>query len=177
MSGNTDLETLVRAQASDVGTTPVNTQAAATALVRERVYSFMKPGAATSGDDAAAATDIAETPVFVNTESGTITIKSVTYACGNTGITAADATASTLTIFKRDATGANQVSIATMSTATTGSGGVGTLTVGQKGAFTLTATVANRTVPVGGVLTLTRTHASTGTVIPGGPITIRYTVD
>lgn len=172
-----DFINYMKGQLSSVGASGVLTQAAAINQIQRRTFSFLKPGAATSGDDAAAATDITETPVFVNRTGGTITIQSIDYCCGATGITAADATASTLTIFKRDAAGANQLSLGTMSTATTGSGGVGTLAVGQRGAFTLTATLANLTVVNGGVLTLTRTHASTGTVIPGGQITIYYTED
>lgn len=145
--------------------------------LKTRVFTFMKPGLATSGDDAAAATDTTETPVFVNRTGGTITILSIDYICGATGFTAADATASSLNIFKRDAAGANQLAVATMTTATVPGLGVGTLAVGQRGAFTLTATVANLTVVNGGVLTYTRTHLSTGTVVPGGAIVITYTED
>lgn len=169
-----DLVNYLKGQTASVGSTPASTQSKADDALRKHRITVMKPGAATSGDDAAAGTDIAETPIFVNFTGSTLLVTGITYACGNTGVTAADATASTLTIFSRDSAGATQTSIGTMSTATTGSGGVGTLAVGQKGVFTLNATVASRIVPVGGVMTLTRTHASTGTVIPGGTITIEY---
>jgi hypothetical protein len=177
MSGRSDFKNYLLGQLSNVGATPANTQAAAAAIAQTHRITVLKPGAATSGDDAAAATDIAETPIFVNMSGTTLTVTKITYCCGNTGFTAADATASTLTLFSRTSAGATQTSIGTMSTATTGGGGVGTLAVGQQGAFTLNATLANRVVPVGGCITLTRTHASTGTVIPGGTITIEYTED
>ncbi len=141
---------------------------------RTRVFTFQKPGAATSGDDAAAATDTAETPVFYNGTGSTITIKSIRYTCGNTAITAGDTHFSTMTISKRDAAGANSTSLATATTQTTG---MGTLTVGQSAAFTLTATTANLKVVAGGTINYARTHTMNGLVIPGGAIVVQYTED
>jgi hypothetical protein len=174
MGALNDFANYLKGQLSNVGSTPASTQSKAVDSITKHRITFLKPGSVPNGDDGAAATDIAETPVFVNLTGSTLLVTGITYGCGATGFTAADATASTLTIFSRDSTGATQTSIGTMSTATTGSGGVGTLTTGQKGAFTLSATMANRVVPVGGVMTFTRTHASTGTVVPGGTITIEY---
>ena len=174
MSALDDFVRYLKGQLTNVGASGASTQAKAEQVLRTHRITVMKPGAATSGDDAAAATDTAETPIFVNLTGTTLTVTAITYGCGNTGFTAADATASTLSIFSRDSTGANQLTIGTMTTATTGGGGVGTLAVGQKGAFTLNATTANRIVPIGGVITYSRTHASTGTVVPGGTITIEY---
>ncbi len=141
---------------------------------RTRVIVFPKPGAATSGDDAAAATDTSETGVFYNGTGGTITVLSARYVCGNTGITAGDTHYSTMTLSKRDAAGANSTSLATATTQTTG---MGTLTVGQSAAFTLTATTANLKVVAGGTLNYARTHTMNGLVIPGGVIVIQYTED
>ena len=177
MSAMSDYINYLKGQLANVGATPANTQAAGASASQKHRIVVMKPGAATTGDDAAAATDTAETPIFVNLTGSTITIKQIKYACGNTGITAGDTNFSTMTIFKRDAAGANQTSLATATTQTTGAGGMGTLTVGQSAAFTLTATLANLTVVNGGVLAYTRTHSASGLVIPGGPIVIEYTED
>ncbi len=174
MSAMTDLESYLLGQTVNVGASGAATQLAVTRAVRTRVFTFMKPGAATSGDDAAAATDTTETPVFVNTWTGTITIKAVYYTCGATAITAGDTHYSTMTLFKRTAAGATQTSLATATTQTTG---MGTMTVGQKAAWTLTATLADLTVVTGGILTYTRTHTMNGLVIPGGAICIVYTED
>jgi hypothetical protein len=177
MSGRSDFKNYLLGQLSNVGATPANTQAAAAAVAQTHRITVMKPGLATSGDDAAAGTDTAETPIFVNMTGTTLTITGAKYCCGNTGFTAADATASSLNLFSRTSAGASQTAIGTMTTATTGGGGVGTLAVGQQGAFTLNATLANRVVPIGGSITYSRTHLSTGTVVPGGTITIEYTED
>lgn len=145
--------------------------------IRTRSFTFMKPSTLISGDDSGIAVDITETGVWVNRTGNQVSVISADYVCGATGITAADATASSLNLFKRDAAGANQVALGTMTTATVGGGGVGNLTTGQKGAFTLSAVAGALQVPNGGVITFSRTHVGAGLVIPGGPITVRYTED
>ncbi len=173
MGAWTEFLNYIKGQTSSVGTSGAATQAAAVAGLQKHRITVMKPGAATSGDDAAAATDIAEVPIFVNLTGNTITVTGVRYGCGATGIIGADATAPSLNIFRRDSAGANQTAVATM----TFNLAAGTFTTGMQATFTLNATQANRVVPVGGILTLTRTHAGGGIVIPGGTITIEYTED
>lgn len=171
MSRTTLANALKGAIASDSSLT---SNADVTSAIQTRVFTFLKPGAATSGDDAAAGTDIAETPVFYNGTGATITITDVRYVCGNTGFTESATVYSTLTLNKRDSAGANSTSVATMKTDLVANGGVGTLTVGKQGAFTLTTTQADRVIAAGGVLCIAKTHASTGTVIPGGVIVVTY---
>jgi len=173
MSAMSDLILYIKGQLANVGANPLNTQTAAAAALQKHRITVMKPGAATSGDDAAAATDIAETPIFVNNTGTTITVTSIKYCCGATGITGADATAPTLTIFSRNSAGGAQTSVGSF----VFNLAAGVFTTGMQATFTLNATIANRTVPVGGSLTLTRTHAGGGIVIPGGTITIEYTED
>lgn len=141
--------------------------------VRGHSVTVMKPGAATSGDDAAAGTDITETPIWSNDTGAQITITGITYRCGATGIIGADATAPTLTIFKRDSAGANQVSVGSFIFNLAN----GTFTTGMRATFTLSAVAGALQLPAGSCLTLTKTHAGAGIVIPGGGITIRYTKD
>lgn len=141
--------------------------------VRGHSVTVMKPGLATSGDDATAATDTTETPVWSNDTGAQVTITGITYRCGATGITGADATAPTLTIFKRDSAGANQVSVGTF----VFNLAAGAFTTGMRATFTLSAVAGALQVPAGGCLTYTRTHAGGGIVVPGGGITIRYTKD
>src|SRR4051812_34926765 len=105
MSAMGDLVLYLKGQLANVGATPLNTQTAAATAVQKHRIAFLKPGAATSGDDAAAGTDITETPVFVNLTGSTITITSVKQSIGATGITGADATAPTLTLFSRTSAG------------------------------------------------------------------------
>lgn len=173
MSTAGDLVNYLKGQLANVGVSPAATQTQAAKMVQTHRISFLKPGAATSGDDAAAGTDIAETPVFVNMTGSTITITGVKQSIGATGIVGADATAPTLTLFSRTSAGASQTSIATM----VFNLAAGTFTTGMVATWTLSATLANRTVPVGGVITFTRTHAGAGIVVPGGAITIEYTED
>lgn len=139
--------------------------------VKTRIVCVQKPP---SADDGAAATDTTETPIWINTTGGTVTIQSIKYGCGATGITAGDTHYSTMTIFKRTSSGGTQTSVATATTQTTG---MGTLTVGQQASFTLTATIADRTLAAGAVLTYSRTHTMNGLVIPAGVIIIEYTED
>jgi hypothetical protein len=170
MGALNDFVNYLKGQTANVGSTPSSTQSKAADAVTKHRITVLKPGAATSGDDAAAATDIAETCVFVNLTGSTLTLTKASYACGNTGITGLDANAPTLTLFSRNSTGANQLSMATLAFNTA----LGTLTVGQQAAFTLSGTPTNLVIPVGGSITLTRTHAGVGIVVPGGTITIEY---
>lgn len=142
-------------------------------VARGHSFTVMKPGAAMTGDDSAAGTDIAETPIWSNDTGGQVTITSITYRCGNTGIIGADATAPTLTVFKRDSAGANQVSVGSFIFNLAN----GTFTVGMRATFTLSAVAGAIQVANGSTLTLTKTHAGGGIVIPGGSITVRYTKD
>lgn len=141
--------------------------------IRGHSFTIMKPGAATSGDDAAAGTDIAETPIWSNDTGAQVTVTGITYRCGATGIIGADATAPTLTVFKRDSAGANQVSVGSFVFNLAN----GTFTTGMRATFTLSAVAGAIQVAAGSTLTLTRTHAGAGIVIPGGGITVRYTKD
>jgi hypothetical protein len=173
MSAMGDLVNYLKGQLASVGVSPLLTQAAgATALQKHRI-TVMKPATTISGDDSGIAVDITETPIFVNLTGTTITVTGMKYASGATGMTGLDANAPSLNLFSRTSTGASQLAVAVMTFGTA----VGAITTGQQVTGTLSATVANRTVPVGGVLTLSRTHAGAGIVIPGGTITIEYTED
>ncbi len=86
-------------------------------------------------------------------------------------LTAADATARTLTVYNRGQAGAGTTVIATLVTNLAG----GNWTANDEKAFTLTATVADRNVSAGDVLEVVETVASTGTVRPESQIVVRGT--
>ena len=86
-------------------------------------------------------------------------------------LTAADATARTLTIFNRGQAGAGTTVIATLVTNLAG----GNWVANDEKAFTLTATVANRNVAAGDVLECVETVAGAGTIRPQATVVVKGT--
>ncbi len=86
-------------------------------------------------------------------------------------LTAADATARTLTLYNRGQAGAGTTVVATLVTNLAG----GNWVANDEKAFTLTATVADRNLAAGDVLEVVETVASTGTVRPESQIVVRGT--
>lgn len=83
-------------------------------------------------------------------------------------LTAADATARTLTVYNRGQAGAGTTVIATLVTNLAGASWV----AGDKKLFTLTATAADLAVTAGDVFECVETVASTGTVRPESQLTV-----
>jgi hypothetical protein len=86
-------------------------------------------------------------------------------------LTAADATARTLTLYNRGQAGAGTTVVATLVTNLAG----GNWTANDEKAFTLTATVADRNLAAGDVLELVETVASTGTARGESQVVVRGT--
>lgn len=84
----------------------------------------------------------------------------------DTAITESTTVYATDTFTSRDSLGVSNLTAATLTTNTVANGGIGTTVAHKKYAATLSATLANRVVPAGGCLTLTRAKASTGTQLP-----------
>jgi len=108
--------------------------------------------------DAAASTTTAETLLGRVYVAGTITAVKVT---GATAITASDSVYATITVYARDTNGANQVTVATLTTKITG--GSGNWTAFKPVDF---GAITNGTVGAGWVLTYAVAKASTGTQLP-----------
>lgn len=145
--------------------------------LRQRVVTIMKPltdtglsAGSIASDDKAAADLISETPVFFNAGSGTLTLIQAVFICGTSGITA-NANTKTITLSSRTSAGGSATVMATATTPTSGN-----LTVGQQLAFTLSATPANRIVPIAGCVTF-KTTISGGCVLPYGPVVMVFTED
>jgi len=175
MSAVKDLLTYLLGQTQAVGATPSSTQAAVTTQLFTLTVPCLKPGAGAatgSGDDAAAGTDITDNILWSNDTGFDVTLVGATFRPGTTGFTESTSVFSTMTLTKRTSTGATSTSVATATTNTVANGGLGTMTVGQTGQFTLTATIADRVIPAGSCILYSKTHASTGTIIPGGVITL-----
>ncbi|HEY5955554.1 MAG TPA: hypothetical protein VIV60_03330 [Polyangiaceae bacterium] len=89
--------------------------------------------------------------------------------CPGAALTAADATANTITLAKADGAGGSATTIASIVTNVAG----GSWVADTFKAMTLSATDANLLVADGQLVTLKKTHASTGTVTPASTLTLR----
>lgn len=116
--------------------------------------------------DAAAGTDYTYGAVKVPFNMRIIDVT----VCPGSALTAADATANTYTLGKADGAGGSSTAVATLVTTLAG----GSWVADTFKAFTLSATAANLLVNDGQILTLKKTHLSTGTVTPASTCTIRY---
>lgn len=89
--------------------------------------------------------------------------------CPGAALTAADATANTYTLAKADGAGGSATTIATLVTTLAG----GNWVADTFKAMTLSATFANTLVADGQIVTLKKTHLSTGTVTPASTCVLR----
>lgn len=119
--------------------------------------------------DAAASTTTAETLIGRVPHACTVSAIKLT---GGAALTASDTTYATITIYARDTAGANQVTIATIVTKTTGSSGTGNWTAFKPVTWT---TIANGSLPADYVLSYAVAKASTGTQLPETQIDVVVT--
>lgn len=89
--------------------------------------------------------------------------------CPTAALTAADATANTYTLGKSDGAGGSITTIASVVTNVAG----GSWVADTFKAMTLSATAANLLIADGQLVTLKKTHASTGTVNPASTLSLR----
>lgn len=89
--------------------------------------------------------------------------------CPGAALTAADATANTYTLAKADGAGGSATTIATLVTTLAG----GNWVADTFKTMTLSATFANTLVARGQIVTLKKTHLSTGTVTPASTLAIK----
>lgn len=89
--------------------------------------------------------------------------------CPGAALTAADATANTYTLAKADGAGGGATTIATLVTTLAG----GSWVADVFKSMTLSATAANLLVADGQLVTLKKTHLSTGTVTPASTLSLR----
>ena len=89
--------------------------------------------------------------------------------CPGAALTAADATANTLTLAKADGAGGAATTIASIVTNLAS----GNWVADTFKAMTLSATAANLLVADGQIVTLKKTHAGAGTVTPASTLTLR----
>lgn len=89
--------------------------------------------------------------------------------CPGAALTAADATANTYTLAKADGAGGGATTIATLLTTLAGANWVADVFK----TMTLSATFANTLVARGQIVTLKKTHLSTGTVTPASTCAIK----
>ena len=179
MTAAKDLRTYLTGQLQAVGATPSSTQTAAITQLLTLRIPCQKPGAGAAtgtGDDAAAGTDITDNVLWSNDTGFDVTLTGATFRPGNTGFTESTSVFSTMTLTKRTSAGASSTSVATATTNTVANGGLGTMTTGQTGNFTLTATITDRTIAAGACILYSKTHASTGTILPGGLITMTFRI-
>jgi hypothetical protein len=115
--------------------------------------------------DAAAGTDYVygsiKVPFRVRVMDATI--------CPGAALTAADATANTLTLAKADGAGGAATTVASITTNLAS----GDWVADTFKSMTLSATLANLLVADGPILTLKKTHAGAGTVTPASTLSIR----
>lgn len=90
--------------------------------------------------------------------------------CPGAALTAADATANTITLGKSDGAGGAITTVASIVTNLAS----GNWVADTYKAMTLSTTFANTLVDDGQLLTLKKTHASTGTVTPASTCIVRY---
>jgi hypothetical protein len=113
----------------------------------------------------------AERVVFVAPEN--VTIAGVTIEPAAT-LAASDTNHATITVSRRDAAGANGVTVASATTQTAGSGGTGSWTV--FGTVSL-GTLSNTSLAEGEKLTIEITKTGLGVVVPVMMLQIEYTID
>ena len=89
--------------------------------------------------------------------------------CPGAALTAADATANTYTLGKADGAGGSSTAIATLVTTLAG----GSWVADTFKPMTLSATFANTLVARGQIVTLKKTHLSSGTVTPASTLAIK----
>ena len=159
----TDREILKNREA---GTAADYNMAADPATTVAQAHSYFLVIADKSADDAMASTTTAEayTGIVIPYASR---IKNIWYVATTGGITANDTTYATITISKRDSTGANPLAVATLTTTTTSSGNI---TQGAPKA--LVRTVANVDCTALSTLTYTIAKASTGVVVRAGKFVV-----
>lgn len=114
-----------------------------------------------AGGTAGAASDIAESVVGLIGATTGIALSKVTITPNST-LTASDTLFVTFTIAKRTAAG-SPVTVASMTTKTSGSGGSGNWAAWTPVSVPI---VAGSTFAANDVITVTATHASTGTAVP-----------
>jgi hypothetical protein len=112
-----------------------------------------------------------ERVVFVAPEN--VTITGVTIEPAAT-LTASDTNYATITASRRDAAGANRVTVASRTTQTAGSGGTGSWTL--FGTVSL-GTLSNTSIAEGEKLTIEITKTGLGVVVPVMMLQIEYTID
>ena len=125
---------------------------------------FLRTAAANAG----AASDIAEEPIIAVPASqypNGVKVVEIGFRSA-AAITASTSVYVTDTYTSRDKDGVNNLTSATMTTNTTGNGGIGTTVAHKRYTATLSGTLANLVIPPDGCLTITRTHASSGTATP-----------
>lgn len=144
-------------QAQTYGAVDPNT---AVAQMHSYLVNFSK-----SADDASASTTTAETYTGKVVKYKSL-LKSVEYRATTGGITSSDTLFITVTVSVRDSTGANAVTVATLTTKTTAGGGSGDVTQGA--ATPLVLSLANVVIPAGSTVTYTVAKASTGTILRAG---------
>jgi hypothetical protein len=109
--------------------------------------------------------------VFVAPED--ITITGVTIEPGAT-LTASDTNYATITASRRDAAGANRVTVASMTTRTAGSGGTGSWALFGTVAL---GTLSNTSIAEGEKFTIEITKTGLGVAVPVMMLQIEYTID
>lgn len=119
--------------------------------------------------DGAAATATAEHALLRASQA--LVVKSVEFIPDAT-LTANDATYASIVVQRRNADGSGAVTVASVSTKTSASGGSGNWAAFA--AVSLALTAANLVLAAGQVLTVEITKASTGVVVPAGKLVVDY---
>ncbi len=164
MTARQDFEKFLHGQLHNVGASGSATQAAASAAVRTRVFTWAKPT-----DDALAATTSTSNVFY---PGRAVTVTGVMWIPN--GATANDAAdIATLTVQKADGAGGAGTAIATLSTVTGG----GAMAAGVKWPLTLTATVANRSVTATQILQFDIAKGGAGKIVTTGTLIVEYTED
>lgn len=122
--------------------------------------------------DGAAGTATAEHVVYRAT--GPVIVKSVEYV-PDAALTANDTNFATITLSRRNADGTNSVTVASVSTKTTGGGGSGNWSQWVSVALALTA--ANVAMVAGQILTIAITKPGAGVVVPAGQLLVDYALN
>ena len=112
-----------------------------------------------------------ERVVFTAPENVTITD---VFAEPAAGLTASDTNYATILISRRGATGSNEVTVASATTRTAGSGGTGTWNAFETVSL---ASLSNTSLTEGQKLTIELTKTGLGVVLPVMAVQIEYTVD
>lgn len=182
MTAYSELKLRARAAAHDISDPVASADGALSTEVKtgkdvaERAVSRHTIHQPTAAGSAGAASDIGEKPILAVPASqypNGAKIVEIGFR-SDTAITASTSLYVTDTYVSRDKDGVNNLTAATMTTNTTGNGGIGTTVAQKRYAATLSGTLANLVVPPDGCLTLTRTHASTGTAMPDCLIDVTF---